>query len=331
MEIFIYICSMITNLPSYDEARRAAREGKDPTAFLHLAIIYSKGLGVTPNRTLANYFFEKALSMGCADATDYIDQERKERNYGNLSMLRNRLRLFYPDYSQDKAIADIMEGHDTVDADIYYAINAYHNREEIDVYVTDKLLAQLFSPITSDEKLFLRIIERNSPFVITSDESEFLQAVFNFSSSYENLCARYSLKESAFCTSELKDLYPFIKPSEVSLLKRQAFNCIISIKDTDPKLMRTFLRNLDKDEEMLNLCEKIKDQDLQLLLISYVEIGIDADALFIYYRTLRQSCKTKDTAIFCRYLNESAQRLKSAGIKHHLPVFTPDNLPEIIL
>ena len=85
MEIFIYICSMITNLPSYDEARRAAREGKDPTAFLHLAIIYSKGLGVTPNRTLANYFFEKALSMGCADATDYIDQERKERNYGNFT------------------------------------------------------------------------------------------------------------------------------------------------------------------------------------------------------------------------------------------------------
>lgn len=322
---------MISNLSTYDEARRAAREGNDPTAFLHLGIIYSKGLGITSNQTLANYFFEKALSMGCADAKDYIEQERKEKNYGNLSMLRNRLPLFYPDYSREKALADIMADRDTVAADIYYALNAYHNSEEIDVYVTDKLLVQLFSPITSDKKLFQRIIKRNSLYALTSDESDFLQAVFNFSSSYENVCARYSVKESKFCTSELKDLFPFIKPSEVSLLKRQTFNCIMSIKDIEPKLMRAFLRNLDKDEEMLNLCEKIKDQDLQLLLISYVEIGIDADALFIYYRTLRQSCKTKDTAIFCQYLNECAQRLTSVGIKHKLPVFTSENLPEIIL
>ena len=80
---------------------------------------------------------------------------------------------------------------------------------------------------------------------------------------------------------------------------------------------------------MLNICEDVKDQDLQLLLISYVDIGIDADALFFYYKSLRQACKEKDTATLCRCLNECAQRLISVGIRHHLPVFTPDNVPEI--
>ena len=320
---------MIAKLPTYDEARRAAREGKDPTVFLYLGIIYSKGVGVTSNQALANYFYEKALSMGCSEAQDYIEQERANMNYGYLSMLRNRLPLFYPNYSQEKAIDDILRDRNTIDADIYYAINAYHNRSEIDVDQSDRLLAQLFSPITSNKKLFQRIIERNSLYALTSDESDFLQSVFNFSSSYENVCARYTMKESEFCTCELKELFPYIKPSQVSLIKRQAFNCLISVKNTEPKLMRDFLNNLDKDEEMLNICEDVKDQDLQLLLISYVEIGIDADALLFYYRSLRQACKEKDTATLCRCLNECAQRLISVGIRHHLPVFTPDNVPEI--
>ena len=322
---------MIAKLPTYDEARRAAREGKEPTAFLHLGIIYSKGLGVTANQVLANYFYEKALSMGCNEAVDYIEQERADMNYGYLSMLRNHLPLFYPQYSKKKALDDILEGRNTIDADIFYAINAYHNHDEIDIDQSDRLLAQLFSPITNNKKLFQRIIGRNSSYALTSDESEFLQAVFNFSSSYENVCARFSIKESEFCTSDIKDLYPFIKPSQVSLIKRQAFNCLISVKNTESKPMRDFLNNLDKDEEMLNICENIKDQDLQLLLISYVEIGIDAEALFVQYKLLRQACKEKDTATLCRCLNECAQRLISVGIKHHLPVFTPENLPEVEL
>ena len=53
---------MITNLPTYDEARKAIRGGKDPMAFLHLGIIYANGIGITQNHALANYFFDKAAA-----------------------------------------------------------------------------------------------------------------------------------------------------------------------------------------------------------------------------------------------------------------------------
>jgi hypothetical protein len=105
MEIFIYICSMITNLPSYDEARRAAREGKDSTAFLHLAIIYSKGLGVTPNRTLANYFFE---NFGIeVDVDPYGENSAIELGENGLVPLSN---CKHPELTQDGVFADLVQG-----------------------------------------------------------------------------------------------------------------------------------------------------------------------------------------------------------------------------
>ena len=51
---------MITNLPTYDEARKAIRGGKDPVAFMHLGILYAQGIGVTQNHILAHYFLKKA-------------------------------------------------------------------------------------------------------------------------------------------------------------------------------------------------------------------------------------------------------------------------------
>ena len=63
---------MIKNLPTYDEARKAIRGGKDPVAFLHLGILYAQGIGVTQNQILAHYFLKKALDMGCKEAEEYI-------------------------------------------------------------------------------------------------------------------------------------------------------------------------------------------------------------------------------------------------------------------
>ena len=71
----MYFCSMIKQLPSYDEARKAIRGGKDPVAFLHLGILYAQGMGVTQNHILAHYFLKKALDMGCKEAEEYINME----------------------------------------------------------------------------------------------------------------------------------------------------------------------------------------------------------------------------------------------------------------
>ena len=169
---------MITNLPSYDEARKAIRGGKDPVAFLHLGILYAQGIGVTQNHILAHYFLKKALDMGCKEAEEYINMEyesgakdfaadfesyigedgsapretiaklrarveveRKAKHYGNLSRIRKNLGLIYPEYNREKAIEDILNGRDTIDADILYSTSTSGNRSEIYIEQQDRLVA----------------------------------------------------------------------------------------------------------------------------------------------------------------------------------------------
>ena len=133
----------------YLEARKAVREATDPRAFLRLGLLYTQGIGIGKNYVLANYFFEKARTLGCKEAEHYMDiayeagvkdfavditnaigdpahvshdvvdnlwhrveRERKAGNYGNLSKIREYLPLFYPNYSGKKAMEDIIDGRD---------------------------------------------------------------------------------------------------------------------------------------------------------------------------------------------------------------------------
>ena len=51
---------MMKQLPSFADAQRAIREGKDPMAFFHLGILYAQGNGTTQDEILAHYFLQKA-------------------------------------------------------------------------------------------------------------------------------------------------------------------------------------------------------------------------------------------------------------------------------
>ena len=144
---------MMKKLPSYTEALKAICGGKDPMAFLHLGILYAQGIGTEQNDILASYFVQKALDMGCKEAVEYIkseyesgkkdfaqeiikafenerlitqekinkqrarvEVERKAKHYGQLSKIRKYLPLLYPEYNREKAMDDILNGLDTLDA-----------------------------------------------------------------------------------------------------------------------------------------------------------------------------------------------------------------------
>ena len=165
----------------YLEAREAVRNATDPKAFLRLGMLYTQGIGIGKNYVLANYFFEKARTMGCKEAERYMDiayeagakdfaenitsaigapahvshdvvdrlwrrveRERKAGNYGNLSKIREYVPLFYPNYSGKKAIEDILNGRNTVDADILFSTCTSDNKSEVYLNSKDKLLSSLF-------------------------------------------------------------------------------------------------------------------------------------------------------------------------------------------
>ena len=351
-------------LPSLADAQKAIKGGKDPRAFLHLGIIYTQGIGTTQNEILATYFIKKALDMGCQEAKEYInmkyesgaknfadeikagveeplrvaqttivrlkkrvEKERVAGNYGNLSKIRQHLGLFYPEYNQEKAIRDILNHRDTVDADILYSLCTSDNTSEIYIKSQESLLAQLFAPITNEDSLW----EYIDTDMLSKDESELIQCLVNLNYSYDKICQKYDVERKELYTMESLDLYPYIKIPSLVELRKQAFRCVLSIKDVDSNIRDKYLDCLDSDEKLLNVCEAIKDQDIQLFLISFVELNIDIEALEITSLSLLRAYRNNSLQPLVDHLNDCVKRLTASGIKHNFPVYTIDNLPPIKL
>lgn len=357
---------MITNLPTYDEARKAIRGGKDPVAFMHLGILYAQGIGVTQNHILAHYFLKKALDMGCKEAEQYmylgyeagtsdfgaeieaaigdvnnvspttiaklkakIEKERIAGNIGNLSKIRQHLPLFYPEYNHEKAISDILNGRHTIDADILFTLSTTDNRSEVYLASQDRLLEQLYAPVTKNTQLYKTIVELDDTDLISKDESELAQCIVNVTSSYSIICKKYYISPHEIYSLDSLCLYPYVKISDLALLRRQGFRALLSIKDVDSAIHEKFLNCLDSDEKLLNVCEEIKDQDIQLFLISFVELNIDIESLEITSLNLLKSYRNNNTEPLVEHLNDFVNRLGKCNIQHDLPVFTTQNLPPL--
>lgn len=117
--------------------------------------------------------------------------------------------------------------------------------------------------------------------------------------------------------------------STLTLLRRQAFRCLLSVRNLDPVIAADYLGSLDNDERLLTACEKIKDIDLQLFLISFVELNIDIEALGLTYQSLRKSYMRNDLDPLASYLNDYIGRLDLQGLNHQLSFFNSTNLPFI--
>lgn len=351
------------NLPSLADAQRALRGGKDARVFLHLAVIYAQGIGTEQDDILATYFIRKALDMGCTDAELYlnmryesgtkdfadeinaavgdsqhvsqatvarvksrVEKERIAGNYGNLSRIRQHLPLLYAEFRREKAITDILNHCNTVDADILYSLCTSDNTAEIYVQSQERLMAQLFAPISREDNIW----EYIDTDMLSKDEGELAQCLVNLTDSYEKICRRYDVERKELHTLESLDLYPYIKIPSLVELRRQAFRCLLSIKDTDPNI-RMYLACLDSDEKLLKVCEMIKDQDIQLFLISFVELNIDIETLELTSLNLLKAYRNNNLQPLADHLNEYTRRLKKAGIRHLLPYYTIPLIPPIDL
>ena len=343
---------MIKQLPSFADAQKAIKGGKDPRAFLHLGLLYAQGIGTTQDEMLAQYFIKKALDMGCKEAEECLELEyesgikdfgdeinafigdsndvsretiaklkvriEKERiagNIGNLAKIRQHLQLFYPEYNREKAISDILNNRHTVDADILFTLSTGDNRSEVYIESQDRLLQQLYDPITSDTQLYDDIIEADNTDLLGKDENELLQCIVNLTSSYAAICKNFGISPYEIYTLDSLCLYPYIKISDLALLRRQGFRALLSIKDVDSAIHVKFLNCLDSDEKLLNVCEEIKDQDLQLFLISFVELNIDIESLEITSMALLKAYRRNNLLPLSEHLNAFIDRLHEAGIR----------------
>ena len=82
---------------------------------------------------------------------------------------------------------------------------------------------------------------------------------------------------------------------------------------------------------MLNICELVKEQNLQMFLISFVELNIDIESIEIVSWRLFRDYRMNHLECLANHINVFVTRLKGLGFDLNLPVYTKETLPPINL
>lgn len=350
---------------TYDNARRAVRDSEDPEAFLHLGMLYTKGIGTKVNNTLANYYYGKALALGAQVAEEFfireyadgskdflhdisnflknphsvphmtlnrfrtlLEWERHKKYYGLLSQAREHLYMFYPDYNIRKAMDDILNDRNTVDADLLFATSTEDNKYEYNISQLDSFLQQLLAPHINIAKASQL---EDCHDLWNEDERDLVNSIEDLVNSYNNVCKKNNIEPLNIISIKTLQRQPHIDVSTMATIRRQAFRCLLSIKDIDPLISNEFMSQLEHDEELMNIIEKLSDTDLLTFLFSFVEQNIYILALEKNYQELLSSYRRGDLEDVAAYVNEKTHRLNEASLKHEIPTYTTDNLPQIDL
>lgn len=118
-----------------------------------------------------------------------------------------------------------------------------------------------------------------------NDEMELAQAYANFIDAVSAIAAIHTIRVPEFEFSP-KMMIPNYKPSIGKKIVSDATLCWDIMLQAFPSKLAT-LNPLSSDEEFLNFAESVPDQNLQLAIISYVEILIDIENCEITYEEKR--------------------------------------------
>ncbi len=143
-----------------------------------------------------------------------------------------------------------------------------------------------------------------------NDESELAQAFMNYYNSVNKLSLT-KLNTPYMCTFSVEDLYPNYKPSVGHILTSDIAAGWVLLCKMFPEQVGTFPLN-SSDEEFLSFAEKLTDNDLQLAVISYVEILIDIEGCELSYQAkfLKYQEKHIKRLMYEEYMNRKERQRK---------------------
>lgn len=154
------------------------------------------------------------------------------------------------------------------------------------------------------------------------EESELAQAYINYKSSIDKICKSESVSPLDW-DFNIDYLYPNYKPSIGHLLVGDliaGWNLLCSIFPDDVGKFNVS----SSDEEFLNFAETLRNQDLQLAVISYVEILIDMESCELSYQAklLKYQEKYVKRLLYEEYLErkERQKRFTEVVEKKDFPI-----------
>ena len=163
--------------------------------------------------------------------------------------------------------------------------------------------------------------DENTP-ELGSEESELAQAYINYQSSIDKLADNAGVARLDW-RFDIADLHPNYKPSVGMILSNDLVNGWHFLCEMYPEEIGRFPVT-SSDEEFLNFAETMNSQDMQLAVISYVEILIDIESCELTYQTklLKYQEKHIKKIMYEEYLarKERQQRFVAAVKKKNFPI-----------
>lgn len=163
--------------------------------------------------------------------------------------------------------------------------------------------------------------EENKP-ELNAEESELAQAYINYQGSIDKIC-KNKKRETGDWSFSIDFLYPNYKPSVGQILAGDLIIGWNILCDIFPDTVGRF-KVTASDEEFLNFAETLRDQDLQLAVISYVEILIDMESCELSYQAklLKYQEKHIKRLLYEEYLErkERQRRFVEAVQKKDFPI-----------
>lgn len=154
------------------------------------------------------------------------------------------------------------------------------------------------------------------------EESELAQAISNFSTSVNNVLKSMGGESFEFAF-DVAEMYPNYKPRHGRIISSELARGWVALGEKYPNLIGNF-NTKSSDEEFLNFAEKINNQDLQLAVISYVEIIIDTESCEISYKMKLAKYQEQHIKkiMYEEYLarKERQQRFVDAVKKRNFPI-----------
>lgn len=261
------------------------------------------------NDILEDDDFEKLLDSFINDKTDDIEEDVDSNVSDRISQLKNP----EPEPTSEETNDDILNDEDMLISldDEDKAINKQMTEEDLDQALVSSL---------QDAKIEAQDVKEQP--TLGSDESELAQAFLNFYNSVNKL-SNSMLKKPYECNFEVDDLYPNYKPSTGQILSNDLVRGWVLLVHLFPEEIGKFSPS-SSDEEFLNLAEKISNSDLQLAIISYVEILIDIESCELSYQAklIQHQEKYIKRLMYEEYLSrkERQRKFTEALAKKNFPV-----------
>jgi len=195
------------------------------------------------------------------------------------SLLNNFINSKIEDFNDEEESREIIEKSATKETtsvidETHLSEQGQKENEEASRLFEEELASTFAEARTAIEE------EEKKP-MLGSDESELAQAFVNYQSSIQKLSQTY-LNRDFECTFEIDDLYPNYKPSLSNFISADLVNGWMILSEIFPNEVGRFPVS-STDEEFLNFAETLQNQDLQLAVISYVEILIDMESCELSY------------------------------------------------